>query len=78
VCSHPVLLHVAEHEEHNPPATPENFPEWFTGMDNVEIYIYRGTQHAFFNDTHPPDRYSEPDAKVACERTLTFLRRHLA
>lgn len=73
----PVLVHVAEHEEHNPPAMPENFPRWFAGMDNVEMHVYPRTQHAFFNDTQPPDRYSEPDAKLAWERTLAFLRRHL-
>jgi carboxymethylenebutenolidase len=36
----PVLVHVAEHEQHNPPALPENFPKWFAGMGNVEMHIY--------------------------------------
>jgi len=73
----PVLIHVAEHEEHNPPALPENFPKWFAGMANVEMHIYHGTQHAFFNDTHP-DSYDEANARLAWERTLAFLRQHLA
>src|SRR4051812_18120935 len=48
--TNPVLIHVAEHEEHNPPALPENFPTWFDGMANVALHVYPGTQHAFFND----------------------------
>jgi carboxymethylenebutenolidase len=74
----PVLVHVAEHEEHNPPALPENFPKWFAGMDNVQLHIYAGTQHAFFNDTHGPDCYDEANARLAWGRTIEFLRRHLA
>jgi carboxymethylenebutenolidase len=73
----PVLIHVAEHEDHNPPALPENFPKWFAGMDNVEMHIYAGTQHAFFNDTHPAS-YDEANARLAWDRTITFLRRHLS
>jgi carboxymethylenebutenolidase len=75
--ANPVLVHVAEHEEHNPPALPENFPKWFKGRENVEIHIYPGTPHGFFNDTHPPEYYSEPDAMLAWDRTLKFLRQHL-
>jgi len=74
----PVLIHVAEHEEHNPPALPENFPKWFAGMDNVEMHIYPGTDHAFFNDTHGPDCYDEANAHLAWNRTINFLRAHLA
>ena len=32
--TNPVLVHVAEHEEHNPPASPEQLPTWFEGMRN--------------------------------------------
>ena len=73
----PVLVHVAEHEEHNPPALPGNFPKWFEGMDNVEMHIYAGTDHAFFNDTHGPDCYDEANARLAWDRTIAFFRRHL-
>ncbi len=48
--TNPILIHVAEHEEHNWPALPTQFPRWFEGMGNVEMHIYDGTQHAFFND----------------------------
>ena len=73
----PVQVHVAENEHHNPPALPENFPRWFAGMDNVEMHIYPGTEHAFFNDTHP-DSFDSASAQLAWDRTLVFLRRHLA
>jgi carboxymethylenebutenolidase len=73
----PVLIHVAEHEEHNPPASPEQFPTWFEGMPNVELHIYPGTRHAFFNDTYP-DCYDPAAAALAWDRTASFLRTHLA
>lgn len=72
----PVLVHVAEHEEHNPPASPAQFPRWFEGMTNVELHIYWGTQHAFFNDTYE-DSYDPAAAELSWSRTVTFLRRHL-
>ena len=74
--TNPVLIHVAEHEEHNPPAGPEQFPTWFEGMTNVRIHIYPGTQHAFFNDTYP-DNYDGAAASLSWDRTTSFLRRHL-
>lgn len=74
--TNPVLVHVAEHEEHNPPASPEQFPRWFAGMENVELCIYPGTRHAFFNDTYP-DCYDAEAAALSWDRTVSFLRRHL-
>lgn len=72
----PVLVHVAEHEEHNPPASPAQFPSWFAGMSNVEIHIYGGTQHAFFNDTYV-DSCDPIAARLSWDRTVGFLRGHL-
>ena len=72
----PVLVHVAEHEEHNPPALPANFPKWFEGMTNVELHIYWGTQHAFFNDTYA-DSYDPDAARLSWARTVAFLGEHL-
>ena len=74
--THPILIHVAEHEEHNWPALPAHFPTWFEGMDNVEIHIYPGTQHAFFNDTRP-EAYDPAAATLSWERTVSFLAAHL-
>jgi carboxymethylenebutenolidase len=73
----PILVHVAEHEEHNWPALPEHFPRWFEGMDNAQIHIYWGTQHAFFNDARP-DLYDAEAAALSWERTVAFFREHLA
>jgi carboxymethylenebutenolidase len=72
----PVMVHVAEHEEHNWPALPAHFPGWFAGMPNVQVFIYDGTQHAFFNDVRP-DLYDEAAARLSWDRTLAFLREHL-
>jgi carboxymethylenebutenolidase len=74
--TNPILVHVAEHEEHNWPALPEHFPKWFEGMDNAQIHIYPGTEHAFFNDTYP-ERYDEAAATLSWERTIAFLHAHL-
>lgn len=74
--TNPVLIHVAGHEEHNPAASPEQFPTWFEGMPNVELHIYPGTQHAFFNDTYP-DNYDGVAATLSWDRTISFLRMHL-
>ena len=45
-------------------------------MANVDIHVYEGTQHAFFNDVRP-DLYDEAAASLSWDRTLTFLREHL-
>jgi carboxymethylenebutenolidase len=75
--TNPILVHVAEHEEHNWPALPEHFPKWFAGMSNAQIHIYPGTQHAFFNDTRP-GAYDEAAATLSWDRTVAFFREYLA
>jgi carboxymethylenebutenolidase len=42
----------------------------------VEIHIYPGVDHAFFNDARP-DTYSKPAAEDAWKRTLAHFRAHL-
>ena len=74
--TNPVLVHVAEHEDYNPLVTPAQFPRWFTGMANVQLHVYPGTQHAFFNDTRP-DLYDEAAAKLSWERTMRFFGEYL-
>ena len=41
----------------------------------VEFHIYKGAEHAFFNDTRPA--YNKAYAKETWERVLTFYRQHL-
>jgi carboxymethylenebutenolidase len=43
---------------------------------DVEIYVYEGVGHAFANPDRPS--YNEPAAKLADERSLAFLQKHLA
>jgi carboxymethylenebutenolidase len=74
--TNPVLVHVAEHEDYNPLVTPAQFPLWFTGMTNVRLHLYPGTQHAFFNDTRP-DLYDEAAASLSWDRTMQFFTEHL-
>lgn len=42
-----------------------------------EVYVYKGAQHAFLNDT-APTRYNPEAAKLAWERVLTFLKQTIA
>jgi carboxymethylenebutenolidase len=42
----------------------------------VQIHIYPGVDHAFFNDERP-DAYSQPAAADAWRRTLAHFREHL-
>ncbi|MEM2920899.1 MAG: dienelactone hydrolase family protein [Candidatus Bathyarchaeia archaeon] len=44
------------------------------GVD-YQIHIYKGTKHAFFNDTGP--RYNEEAAKLAWDRTVAFFKEKL-
>jgi carboxymethylenebutenolidase len=43
---------------------------------DMEIFVYPGSGHAFFNDTRP-EAYNEEAARQAWIRTLEFLRKHL-
>jgi carboxymethylenebutenolidase len=43
----------------------------------VEMYLYPGTQHAFFNDTRPEVHDAEA-SQLAWDRAVSFLRSHLA
>ena len=43
----------------------------------IEVHIYPGTDHAFFNDTRP-EVYNAEAADDAWRRTVEFLRKHLS
>jgi carboxymethylenebutenolidase len=44
---------------------------------SVEIHIYPGVDHAFFNDARP-EVYNDAAARDAWSRAITFLKNHLA
>jgi carboxymethylenebutenolidase len=43
---------------------------------SFESFVYEGVHHGFHNDSTP--RYDESAAKLAWQRTIAFLKRHLA
>lgn len=74
----PVLFHVAEHDEWVSPSKANELAEGLRALGkDVELHVYPGTHHAFFNDTRP-DVYDPEAARLAWDRTLAFFRRHLA
>jgi carboxymethylenebutenolidase len=71
-----LLLHFAE----NDPRINAGWPDYQAALTahgkRHEAHFYPGTQHGFHNDSTP--RYDAAAAALAWERTLGFLRRHLA
>jgi carboxymethylenebutenolidase len=43
----------------------------------IEVKIYKGADHAFFNDTRP-EVYNAEASADAWQRTVEFLRQHLS
>ena len=73
-----VLGHYAELDEYCTPDAARALEARLRGLGReAEIYIYPGTDHAFFNDTRP-EVYDPEAAALAWQRTLVFLRSHLA
>jgi len=69
-----VLGHYAEHDDMAGPAAVEKMQKELgdRGVD-LELFLYPGTEHAFFNDTRPRVYDAEASA-LAWERTIPFLR----
>lgn len=71
----PLLVQSAEVD----PRINESWPGFEAALKaagvTYERHLYPGTQHGFHNDTTP--RFDEAAAKLAWERTLAFLARHL-
>jgi carboxymethylenebutenolidase len=73
----PILAHFGTSD----PSTPESVARPLIDQiraagGSIEAHFY-DAGHAFFNDTRPT-AYHEASAKLAWERTLHFLRKHLA
>jgi carboxymethylenebutenolidase len=74
----PVLIHVAEADSFFP---VEAFHELEASLKkigkDVTSYVYPGTGHAFANEDNALGTYDPEAARLAWERTVEFLRKHL-
>jgi carboxymethylenebutenolidase len=72
----PVLAHLAERD----PSTGKSQPfleDLRSRGKDVEVQVYPGADHAFFNDDRP-GIYDDAASRLAWQRTLEFFRRHLS
>lgn len=73
----PVLGLYAENDKSTPPAVVHELEAELRRLGkSVEMHIYPGTDHAFFNDQRP-GVYSAEAAEDAWRRTLEFFAEHL-
>jgi carboxymethylenebutenolidase len=73
----PVLGIFAEKDRSVSPATVHELERQLKALGKtVEMHIYPGTDHAFFNDQRP-EVYNAAAANDAWRRTLEFFRQHL-
>jgi len=73
----PVQGHYAQEDGFFTPDKVEALEAKLRGLGkDVELFIYPGVEHAFFNDTRP-EVYEPEAAQQAWTRTLSFLRGHL-
>ena len=73
----PVQGHYAEQDDFFTPDKVRELEATLQGLGKeVEIFMYAGADHAFFNDTRP-EVYDEAAASAAWTRALDFLRMHL-
>lgn len=73
----PLLLHYAGLDERINAGIPAYDAALKAAGVKHEIHVYEGVNHAFNNDTNAA-RYNEAAAKLAWQRTLDFLKAHLA
>jgi len=72
----PLLIHFAEKDDRVNASWPP-YEEALKAADKkYTAHTYPGTQHGFNNDTTP--RYDKDAAKLAWDRSITFLKKHLA
>lgn len=69
--------HFAEHDDMAGPTAARELEDTLTRLGKrARMYVYPGTQHAFFND-HRPEVYDPTAAREAWEMLLPFLRDEL-
>ena len=72
-----VLGHYAEKDEYFTPEAAQALAEQLRGLGkSVEIHVYPGADHAFFNDTRP-EVYDADAANLLWDRTVAFFKEHL-
>lgn len=71
----PLLLHYAEKDDRITAGWPKYEAALKAAGVNYQAFVYPGVQHGFNNDTTP--RYDEAAAKLAWQRTISFLDAHL-
>jgi carboxymethylenebutenolidase len=71
----PLVIQSAENDERINAGWPAFEAALKAANVSYERHLYPGTQHGFNNDTTP--RYDAAAAKLAWERTLAFLNKHL-
>jgi carboxymethylenebutenolidase len=68
------LLHIAEKDGFFTPAAAAELEGTLKGLGkDVELHVYTGTDHAFFNDARP-EVYDAAAATTAWDRTLALFR----
>src|SRR3989442_11371028 len=73
----PILLIYGEADRGVPPEQGRQLEQQLKKMGkNVQVVVYRGAEHAFFNDTRK-EVYKSEAASDAWKRTIEFFRAHV-
>lgn len=70
-----LVLHIAELDGFCPPPAREAIVNALSGRENVELYIYPGTDHAFARAGG--EHFHKPSALMAHQRSVAALRREM-
>jgi carboxymethylenebutenolidase len=74
----PIMGHFAENDEFEPLENIRQFEQSLRGKGlSVDFHIYPNTQH-WFSEDNQPGYYDPASADLAWQRTIDFLRQHLA
>ena len=72
----PLALHIATEDQFVPPDAQAAVQAGLSGNDKASLHVYQGQDHAFARVGG--QHYDAAAAKTANDRTLAFLREHLA
>ena len=72
----PLMLHIAEEDQFVPKAAQKEIKAGLRGHPEVTIHSYPGRDHAFARKGG--EHYHPADTKTANQRTIAFLKEHLA